>query len=59
MNTQHIHFFEKTYSETIFYVTYKENKRIITINCGKNREAAEARLAELKGGKNEQRNVKI
>ena len=44
-------FFEGMYSETVFYVVYKENGRIITINCGKSREAAEARLKELKGEK--------
>lgn len=44
-------FLEETYSETVFYVVYKENGRITTINCGKSRETAEAHLAELKGGK--------
>lgn len=44
-------FFEDAYSKTTFYVVYKENGKIFNINCGKNREAAEAHLAELKGKK--------
>lgn len=42
-------FIENLYTETIYYVIYKENGKIIAINCGKNKATSEARLAELKG----------
>lgn len=42
-------FIENLYTETIYYVVYKENGKIIAINCGKNKQHAETRLAELKG----------
>lgn len=46
---QTIHpFIESLYTETIYYVVYKENGRIVTINCGKSKSTAEARLAEMK-----------
>lgn len=41
-------FVESLYTETIYYVVYKENGRIMTINCGKDKDRAEARLAEIK-----------
>lgn len=44
-------FIENSYTETIYYVVYKENGRIISINCGKNKPHAESRLAELRGGR--------
>ena len=46
-------FVEESYTETIYYVVYRENGRIMTINCGKNKAKAEARLEELKGDKND------
>ena len=42
-------FVEESYTETIYYVVYRENGRVMTINCGKNKAKAEARLNELKG----------
>lgn len=42
---------ERMYSETIYYVIYKENGRIMTEKFGKNKSKAEARLKELQGGK--------
>ena len=46
-------FIESLYTETIYYVVYKENGRIVTINCGKNKSTAEARLKELKENNND------
>lgn len=40
-------FIESLYTETIYYVVYKENGRIVTINCGKDKSAAEDHLAEM------------
>ena len=48
-------FIEESYTETIYYVVYKENGRIMTTNCGKNKAAAEARLKELQGGSGEEK----
>lgn len=39
---------ERMYSETIYYVIYKENGRIMTEKFGKNKSKAEARLKEIK-----------
>lgn len=39
---------ERMYSETIYYVIYKENGRIMTEKFGKNKSKAEARLKEMK-----------
>ena len=46
-------FIEESYTETIYYVVYKENGRIMTTNCGKNKAAAEARLKEIKEKKDD------
>lgn len=43
---------ERMYSETIYYVIYKENGRIMTEKFGKNKSKAEARLKEIKENNN-------
>lgn len=44
---------ERMYSETIYYVIYKENGRIMTEKFGKNKSKAEARLEEMKEKNND------
>ena len=44
---------ERMYTETIYYVIYKENGRIMTEKFGKNKSKAEARLKELKENNND------
>ena len=46
-------YIERMYSETIYYVIYKENGRIMTEKFGKNKSKAEARLKELKENNND------
>lgn len=46
-------YLERMYSETIYYVIYKENGRIMTEKFGKNKSKAEARLKELKEKKDD------
>lgn len=44
---------ERMYGETIYYVIYKENGRIMTEKFGKNKSKAEARLEEIKEKNND------
>ena len=46
-------YIERICSETIYYVIYKENGRIMTEKFGKNKSKAEARLKELKENNND------
>ena len=46
-------YIERMYSETIYYVIYKENGRIVTEKFGKNKSKAEARLKELQEKKDD------